>query len=108
MEDLAADKVALAVYKKVDARRRRLCERKPSGKLQVPFAVHEAWSQAGKTRDELRVLLEKNDFDKDIGMYWGVILCYNFHGECNLCGCHGCHYFERKLPCISKLCRFDA
>ena len=65
-------KEALAYYKKVDARLRRLCERKPSGKLQVPEAVHEQWKQAGKTRDELRALLEKNDFDKE------TQICFNY------------------------------
>ena len=56
---------ALQLYKKVDARLRRLCERKPSGKLNVPLSIHEQWVQGGKSRDELRAMLEQNDFDKD-------------------------------------------
>lgn len=57
---------ALRRYKMVDARLRRLCERKPSGKLQVPVAIHEQWSAAGTKRDELRALLEEYDFDKEL------------------------------------------
>ena len=56
---------ALQLYKKVDARLRRLRERKPSGKLNVPLSIHEQWVQGGKSRDELRAMLEQNDFDKD-------------------------------------------
>ena len=52
-------------YAKVDARLRRLCERKPSGRLNVPEAVHNAWAAGGTSRDELRVLLEQWEFDKD-------------------------------------------
>ena len=51
--------------KMVDARLRRLCEKKPSGKLNVPQAVHEQWLQVGTPRDELRALLEEMDFNKD-------------------------------------------
>ena len=56
---------ALARYKMVDARLRRLCERKPSGKLQVPEAIHAQWAAGGKQRDELRALLEQFDFDRE-------------------------------------------
>ena len=49
----------------VDARLRRLCERKPSGKLNVPQAIHDQWIAGGKQRDELRALFESYDFDKD-------------------------------------------
>ena len=52
-------------YAKVDARLRRLCERKPSGRINVPEAVHNAWAAGGTSRDELRVLLQQYDFDKD-------------------------------------------
>lgn len=62
-DDGAAE--ALARYKMVDARLRRLCEKKPSGKLNVPQAVHEQWLQVGTPRDELRALLEEMDFNKD-------------------------------------------
>ena len=56
---------ALQRYKMVDARLRRLCEKKPSGKIQVPKAIHEQWLKGGKERDELRKLLEEYDFDKE-------------------------------------------
>jgi len=49
----------------VDARLRRLCEKKPSGKVRVPQAIHEQWMAGGKQRDELRALLEEFNFDKD-------------------------------------------
>ena len=49
----------------VDARLRRLCERKPTGKLNVPQSIHEQWLQVGKPRDELRQLLEQLEFDKE-------------------------------------------
>ena len=55
---------ALSRYKMVDARLRRLCERKPTGKLNVPQSIHEQWLQVGKPRDELRQLLEQLEFDK--------------------------------------------
>ena len=37
-------------------RLRRICERKPSGKLRVPESVHNDWALGGPTRD---ALLEK-------------------------------------------------
>lgn len=64
-EEVDADtKSALAKYKMIDARLRRLCERKPSGKINVPEAVHKQWAAGGPQRDELRVLLEQLEFDK--------------------------------------------
>ena len=66
-EDEDGDHAAgLARYKMVDARLRRLCEKKPSGRLNVPQAIHEQWLQVGGPRDELRQMLEQLDFDKDI------------------------------------------
>ena len=56
---------ALSRYKMVDARLRRFCERKPTGKLNVPQSIHEQWLQVGKPRDELRQLLEQLEFDKE-------------------------------------------
>ena len=64
-EDDDSMKAALQKYKMVDARLRRLCERKPSGRLNVPQAIHDQWAQVGKPRDELRALLEAYDFDRD-------------------------------------------
>ena len=57
--------LALNKYKMVDARLRRLCEKKPSGRLNVPQEVHEQWLQVGGPRDELRALLEQTHFDKE-------------------------------------------
>lgn len=45
-------------------RLRRLCERKPSGRLNVPVEVHEAWKCGGPPRDDLMKLLEDANFKK--------------------------------------------
>lgn len=66
---------ALQKYNMIDARLRRLCERKPSGKINVPMAIHDQWKLGGQSRDELRVLLEKYDFDKAIVRFNSVIGC---------------------------------
>lgn len=47
------------------ARRRRLCERKPSGKLNVPESVHEIWLKGGDARKELEKALAEVNFQKD-------------------------------------------
>lgn len=49
----------------IDARLRRLCEKKPSGKCNVPDCIHQKWLKGGSDRDELRVMFEKYDLDKD-------------------------------------------
>ena len=64
-DDEEGHRLALQRYKMIDARLRRLCERKGSGKLKVPQAIHDQWIAGGKQRDELRMLLEQYDFDKD-------------------------------------------
>lgn len=46
-------------------RLRRLCERKPSGKIQVPESIHEMWLKAGHSRDQLLEELENANWDKD-------------------------------------------
>lgn len=56
-------------------RLRRLCERKPSGKLNVPEEVHSRWAQKGKARDDLLEELEACDWDPDKG--WQIISCSN-------------------------------
>lgn len=56
---------ALKRYAMVDARLRRLREKKPSGKLNVPAAIHDQWQQGGKARDELRAFFEKYDLNKE-------------------------------------------
>ncbi|CAE7676414.1 unnamed protein product [Symbiodinium sp. CCMP2592] len=40
-------------------RLRRLCERKPSGKIKVPVAIHEAYMRGGTERDDLMEFLEQ-------------------------------------------------
>eukprot|EP00435_Cladocopium_sp_Y103_P021951 s2483_g5.t1 len=65
-DDEEGNQTALQRYKMVDARLRRLCERKGSGKLKVPQAIHDQWVAGGKQRDELRMLLEQYEFDKDL------------------------------------------
>ena len=63
--DAEGNRLALQRYKMVDARLRRLCEKKNSGKVKVPQDIHEQWLAGGKQRDELRALLEQYEFDKD-------------------------------------------
>ena len=46
-------------------RLRRLCERKPSGRLNVPAHVHEQWKQGGHPRQQLLEMLENAGFEKD-------------------------------------------
>ena len=46
-------------------RLRRVCERKPSGRLRVPLDIHEMYTKGGKTRDELLEFLVACDFDAD-------------------------------------------
>lgn len=50
-----------------EARLRRVCERKPSGKLHVPLEVHQQWLNKGAGRDALLELLEKCNWKKDCG-----------------------------------------
>ena len=45
-------------------RLRRICERKPSGKLHVPEAIHLQWAQGGAGRDALMDQLEAAGWDK--------------------------------------------
>ena len=75
-EEDEALREALRLYKKNDARLRRLCERKPTGRLQVPAVVHEQWKKGGTDRDELRVLLEKSDFQKDRYLFCQCCILY--------------------------------
>ena len=46
-------------------RLRRLCERKPSGKLKVGEEIHARWAQGGAERQALRDQLEQCDWDQD-------------------------------------------
>ncbi|OLQ08476.1 40S ribosomal protein S3-3 [Symbiodinium microadriaticum] len=47
-------------------RLRRLCERKPSGKLNVPVSIHEQYMKGGSERDELQEALEDAGWKKDV------------------------------------------
>ena len=83
-------------YKMVDARLRRLCEKKPSGKLNVPQSIHDQWMAGGRQRDELRALLEQFDFDKEpflwthYGGSWG--------GKKNV------HAYRMCMTCMKYMC----
>ena len=59
------DEDGLKRYKRIDAQLRRLCERKPSGRLNVPLNVHEMWAKGGKDRDELRMMFEQYELNKN-------------------------------------------
>lgn len=50
-------------------RLRRLCERKPSGRLRVPEKVHKMWLAKGHSREKLRQMLEDCDWDSDRGLH---------------------------------------
>lgn len=56
-------------------RLRRLCERKPSGKLKVPKEIHDRWVAKGHLRDELLRELEKADWGEDWVSNFPVMLC---------------------------------
>ena len=49
-----------------DARLRRVCERKPSGKIKVPLEVHEKWKSGNKEdRQHLMEILEEGNWSQD-------------------------------------------
>ena len=48
-------------------RLRRLCERKPSGKLNVPEEIHQQWAAKGHSRDLLLEALEAVNWNTDLG-----------------------------------------
>ena len=53
-----------------DNRLRRLCEVKPSGKINVPQEVHDRWAKGGEVRKALLRELEAADWDKaGLGLY---------------------------------------
>lgn len=90
----AANSDASARYQMIDARLRRLCEKKPSGKVNVPDSVHQQWMAGGAKRDELRKLFEQYECDKDC-IYqvtffnWGV-------GDNYTCFCM--HPWRQEMP----------
>lgn len=55
------------------ARLRRLCERKPSGKINVPLALHEKWLKANRDeRDSMVDKLDEVGWDKDFKLFYHV------------------------------------
>lgn len=49
-----------------DAALRRVCERKPSGKLKVPESIHLKWKNGSRAeRNELLQVLEESEWDQD-------------------------------------------
>ena len=49
-----------------DARLRRVCERKPTGRCHVPAEIHEMWASGGQAvRKELLQMLEESGWNKD-------------------------------------------
>ncbi len=63
-------------------RLRRLCERKPSGKLKVPENIHNMWKRGGHDRQELLHMLEEAGFEED----WCVLclcVCLGMYALCN-------------------------
>ncbi|CAL1152960.1 unnamed protein product [Cladocopium goreaui] len=53
------------------ARLRRLCERKPSGKINVPLALHEKWLKANRDeRDSMVDKLDEVGWDKDFKLFY--------------------------------------
>ena len=56
--------VASSLEAAKDARLRRICEIKPSGRCHVPPAVHEEWKRGGASKDQLMERLAQCDFKK--------------------------------------------
>ncbi|CAL1149214.1 unnamed protein product [Cladocopium goreaui] len=54
-------------------RLRRLCEKKPSGRMQVPQEIHDIWAKGGPERLALRDQLEGCGWQKDRGDVGGGI-----------------------------------
>lgn len=51
------------------AKRHRLCERKPSKKIQVPQEIHEQWAAGGQGREDLMQMLEEAEFNKALCLH---------------------------------------
>ena len=50
-----------------EARLRRICERKPTGKINVAQEIHDKWRTGNKQeREHMLDLLEESNWDKDI------------------------------------------
>ena len=61
-----------------EARLRRLCEQKPSGKIKVPMEIHTAWKQGGVSREQLLQMLESSDWDKDSAVFFTDVVLQSF------------------------------
>lgn len=56
-----------------DAALRRVCERKPSGKLKVPESIHLKWKNGSRAeRNELLQALEESEWDQDHGWFISI------------------------------------
>ena len=55
-------------------RLRRLCEKKPSGRMQVPQEIHDIWAKGGPERLALRDQLEGCGWQKDLPGLDGVFV----------------------------------
>ena len=57
------------------ARLRRLCERKPSGKLHVPQSIHDDYMAGGEKRLALQKAFEEAGMRKDPGLANYCCIC---------------------------------
>jgi len=55
-----------------DARLRRLCEKKPSGKCRVSEPIHNLWKEGGASRDELLKIFDEVNENQD-PLYFEVV-----------------------------------
>ena len=53
------------MWRRMEAKVRRLCDTTSTGKLQVTSELHELWLKAGTTRDNLIQLMIDADGKKD-------------------------------------------
>lgn len=61
-----------------EARLRRICERKPTGKIQVAEEIHEKWRTGNKQqREQMLDVLEEAAWDKDIP-HIGTCQCWTY------------------------------
>ena len=63
-----------------EMRLRRLCERKPSGRLNVPEEVHKQWTSGGPAKEKLLEQLVQSGFNKDAPRFY-ALLCITIPTE---------------------------
>ena len=73
---------ALKEYNRIDAKLRRLCETKPSGRCNVPESIAKQWRAGGAARDELRKAFMVYELDKDRS--FGVRFCADIKVTMNM------------------------